>query len=109
MAEQTDAIRDVVVVGGGAAGLSAALTLARARRWVTVVDAGEPRNAPSDGVHGLLALDGVSPVELLARGRDEVLGYGGSSSRAKWSTFPARRTGSRSYSAMARSSRRGVS
>jgi thioredoxin reductase/SAM-dependent methyltransferase len=77
MAEQTGAIRDVVVVGGGAAGLSAALTLARARRRVTVVDAGEPRNAPADGVHGLLGLDGVSPVELLERGRDEVLGYGG--------------------------------
>jgi thioredoxin reductase len=53
------------------------LTLTRARRAVTVVDAGEPRNAPADGVHGLLALDGVSPVELLARGRDEVLAYGG--------------------------------
>jgi thioredoxin reductase len=77
MAEQTGAVRDVVVVGGGAAGLSAALTLARARRWVTVVDAGEPRNAPAVGVHGLLALEGVSPVELLARGRGEVLGYGG--------------------------------
>lgn len=77
MAEQTDAIRDTVIVGGGAAGLSAALTLARARRSVTVVDAGEPRNAPADGVHGLLGLEGVSPVELLARGRNEVLGYGG--------------------------------
>lgn len=72
-----DEVLDVVVVGGGAAGLSAALTLARARRRVTVVDAGQPRNAPADGVHGLLALDGLSPVELLARGREEVLGYGG--------------------------------
>jgi alkyl hydroperoxide reductase subunit AhpF len=69
-------MRDVVVVGGGAAGLSAALTLARARRRVTVVDAGAPRNAPADGVHGLLALDGLNPVELLARGRAEVTGYG---------------------------------
>jgi thioredoxin reductase len=77
LTEQADLVRDVVVVGGGAAGLSAALTLARARRAVTVVDAGEPRNAPADGVHGLLALDGVSPAELLARGRDEVLRYGG--------------------------------
>ena len=57
--------------------LSATLTLARASRAVTVVDAGEPMNAPADGVHGLLALDGVRPAELLARGRDEVLGYGG--------------------------------
>ncbi|HET7327473.1 MAG TPA: FAD-dependent oxidoreductase [Nocardioidaceae bacterium] len=77
MAQQTELLRDVVVVGGGAAGLSAALTLARARRSVTVVDAGEPRNAPAEGVHGLLALEGVSPVELLGRGREEVLGYGG--------------------------------
>lgn len=70
-------LRDTVVVGGGAAGLSGALTLARARRSVTVVDAGQPRNAPSAGVHGLLALDGVSPADLVARGRDEVTGYGG--------------------------------
>ncbi|MCG2623175.1 NAD(P)/FAD-dependent oxidoreductase [Arthrobacter sp. I2-34] len=77
MTEQEDLIRDVVVVGAGAAGLSAALTLTRARRSVTVVDAGQPRNAPADRVHGLLALEGVSPLELLARGREEVLGYGG--------------------------------
>lgn len=77
MAEQARAGRDVVVVGGGAAGLSAALTLARTRRRVTVLDAGAPRNAPADGVHGLLGLDGVSPAELLARGRDEVTRYGG--------------------------------
>ena len=51
---ESETVRDVVVVGGGAAGLSAALTLARARRRVTVVDAGEPRNAPADGVHALL-------------------------------------------------------
>ncbi|MDX2357303.1 NAD(P)/FAD-dependent oxidoreductase [Dietzia sp. PP-33] len=70
-------IRDTVVVGGGAAGLSAALTLARARRRVTVVDAGEPRNGPAEGVHGLLALDGVHPKEYVARGREEVRGYDG--------------------------------
>ena len=70
-------IRDTVVAGGGAAGLGAALTLARARRRVTVVDAGEPRNAPAAGVHGLLALDGVPPAELVARGRREVEGYDG--------------------------------
>jgi thioredoxin reductase len=72
-----DEPRDVVVVGGGAAGLSAGLMLARARRRVTVVDAGAPRNAPAAGVHALLGLDGVSPAELLARGRAEVTGYGG--------------------------------
>ncbi|NLU70602.1 NAD(P)/FAD-dependent oxidoreductase [Streptomyces sp. HNM0574] len=70
-------VYDVVVVGGGAAGLSAALTLTRARRSVAVIDAGAPRNAPAEGVHGLLALDGLPPAELLARGRAEVRGYGG--------------------------------
>ena len=45
---------DVVVVGGGAAGLSAAVALARSLRSVVVVDAGEPRNAPADGAHNLL-------------------------------------------------------
>ncbi|WP_426006109.1 NAD(P)/FAD-dependent oxidoreductase [Paenarthrobacter sp. NyZ202] len=68
---------DVVVVGGGAAGLSAAVTLARALRSVLVVDAGEPRNAPAEGVHGFLSRDGMSPRELLAAGRDEVRKYGG--------------------------------
>ncbi|HEY3504931.1 MAG TPA: NAD(P)/FAD-dependent oxidoreductase [Actinocatenispora sp.] len=68
---------DVVVVGGGAAGLNGALMLARSRRSVLVVDAGSPRNAPADGVHGLLARDGTPPAELLARGRAEVRGYGG--------------------------------
>nr|WP_218566609.1 NAD(P)/FAD-dependent oxidoreductase [Vallicoccus soli] len=68
---------DVVVVGGGAAGLSAGVVLARARRSVLVVDAGEPRNAPAEGVHGLLGQEGVGPAELLARGRAEVRSYGG--------------------------------
>ncbi|MCW3841945.1 NAD(P)/FAD-dependent oxidoreductase [Micromonospora yasonensis] len=76
----TDELRseyDVVVVGGGAAGLSGGLTLARARRSVVVLDTGAPRNAPASGVHGLLARDGTPPAELLARGRAEVRGYGG--------------------------------
>ncbi|ADP83492.1 bifunctional NAD(P)/FAD-dependent oxidoreductase/class I SAM-dependent methyltransferase [Pseudofrankia inefficax] len=68
---------DVVVVGGGAAGLSGALTLARARRSVLVVDAGAPRNAPADGVHNYLGREGVPPAELLAAGRAEVASYGG--------------------------------
>ncbi|TDD91497.1 NAD(P)/FAD-dependent oxidoreductase [Actinomadura rubrisoli] len=68
---------DVVVAGGGAAGLSAALTLGRARRSVLVVDAGEPRNGPADGVHNYLGQEGVPPGELLARGRREMAGYGG--------------------------------
>lgn len=68
---------DVVVIGGGAAGLSAALMLTRSRRSVAVVDAGQPRNAPAAGVHGLLGREGMPPAELLARGRAEVAGYGG--------------------------------
>ena len=68
---------DVVVVGGGGAGLSGALVLARARRSVLVVDAGRPRNAPADGVHNYLGREGVPPGELLADGRIEVAGYGG--------------------------------
>ena len=68
---------DVVVVGGGAAGLSAALVLARARRTVAVVDAGGPRNAPAAHMHGFLSRDGMPPHDLVAAGRAEVAGYGG--------------------------------
>jgi thioredoxin reductase len=68
---------DVAVVGGSAAGLSAALVLSRARRTVLVVDSGQPRNAPADHLHGYLTRDGLPPAELLALGRDEVKGYGG--------------------------------
>jgi thioredoxin reductase len=68
---------DVVIVGGGAAGLSAALVLSRARRTVLVLDAGQPRNAPAAHMHGFLSRDGMPPGELLAHGRTEVDGYGG--------------------------------
>ncbi|NMO89586.1 FAD-dependent oxidoreductase [Actinomycetospora sp. TBRC 11914] len=68
---------DVVVVGGGAGGLAAALTLARSRRRVLVVDAGEPRNAPAAGVHNYLGREGTPPAELTAIGRAEVEAYGG--------------------------------
>jgi thioredoxin reductase len=68
---------DVVVAGGGAAGLNAALVLGRARRRVAVVDAGAPRNAPATHMHGFLSRDGMPPADLLAAGRDEVAGYGG--------------------------------
>ncbi|MFF8602353.1 NAD(P)/FAD-dependent oxidoreductase [Streptomyces sp. NPDC015232] len=67
---------DVVVVGGGAAGLSAALVLGRARRRTLVIDAGAPRNAPAAHMQGYLGLDGTSPAELLAAGRREIAGYG---------------------------------
>ena len=67
---------DVVVVGGGAAGLSAALVLGRARRRVAVVDAGAPRNAPASEMHGFLSRDGLPPADLLVAGRAEAAGYG---------------------------------
>lgn len=67
---------DVVVVGGGAAGLSGAMTLGRSRRRVLVVDAGEPRNAPAGHAHNYLGREGVPPLDLLADGRAEVEAYG---------------------------------
>ena len=73
----TDNEYDVVVVGGGAAGLSGALALSRARRSVLVVDGGQPRNAPAAEMHNYLGREGTPPAELLAAGRAEVTGYGG--------------------------------
>lgn len=84
---------DVVVVGGGAAGLNGALMLARSRRSVTVIDAGAPRNAPAAGVHGLLGRDGTPPTELLERGRAEVRGYGGDVIAGEVSTVASRDDG----------------
>lgn len=77
MTDRLDDRYEVLVIGGGAAGLGGGLMLARARRSVAVIDAGAPRNAPADGVHGLLGRDGMPPAELLERGRAEVRGYGG--------------------------------
>jgi len=71
-----DQTYDVAIVGGGAAGLSAALVLGRARRRVAVIDAGSPRNAPAAHMQGFLSRDGMPPAELLAAGRAEVTGYG---------------------------------
>ncbi|MHA5050640.1 NAD(P)/FAD-dependent oxidoreductase [Streptomyces sp. SD15] len=65
-----------VVIGGGAAGLSAALVLGRARHSTLVVDAGEPRNAPAAHMQGYLSRDGMPPAEFLAEGRREIEGYG---------------------------------
>lgn len=73
---------DAVIVGASAAGLSAALVLGRSRRRVLVLDGGEPRNAPSAGVHGFLTRDGVRPGELLEIGREQLAPYGGVEYRA---------------------------
>lgn len=68
---------DVIILGGGAAGLSAGLVLARAQARVLVLDAGEPRNAAAAQMHGFLSRDGMNPAELLAVGRGEVASSGG--------------------------------
>ncbi|MEV7867665.1 NAD(P)/FAD-dependent oxidoreductase [Streptomyces sp. NPDC088124] len=67
---------EVVVIGGGAAGLSGALTLARARRSVLVIDSGHPRNAPAAHIHNYLGREGTNPARLLELGREEATGYG---------------------------------
>ncbi len=66
---------DCVIVGGGAAGLSAALVLGRARRRVLVVDAGDQSNRPAHAVGGLLTHEGVAPAELYERAREQLRGY----------------------------------
>jgi thioredoxin reductase len=67
---------DLVVVGGGPAGMSAAKIIARMRRRVLVVDAGAPRNGPADGVHNYLYAEGAAPADLRATARTEALAYG---------------------------------
>jgi len=84
---------DVVVVGGGAAGLSGALALGRARRTVLVVDAGDPRNAPAGHVHNYLGREGTPPAELLEIGRAEVAAYGVEVRRGRVTTAARRDAG----------------
>src|SRR5437763_3544951 len=67
---------DVIVVGGGPAGLSAALMLGRCRRRVLVCDLGQPRNRRSRAVHGYLTRDGSAPAEIVDLGRRELTQYG---------------------------------
>lgn len=66
---------DVVIIGGGPAGLAAALTLGRARRRVLVFDAGAPRNARADRIHNFLSRDGTPPSELRQIARDQIAQY----------------------------------
>ncbi len=66
---------DVVIVGGGPAGLSAALMLGRCRRSVLLCDTGRPRNAASQAMHGYLTRDGIPPLEFLTLAREELTRY----------------------------------
>jgi len=66
---------DAIIIGGGPAGLSAALVLGRCCRRVLLCDAGQPRNASSRGVHGFLTRDGTPPAEMLRIGREQLLCY----------------------------------
>lgn len=66
---------DAVIVGGGVAGLSAALVLGRARRTVVVIDAGSPRNAPADAAYGFITRDGAHPERLLSVAREDLEPY----------------------------------
>jgi thioredoxin reductase len=68
---------DVIVIGGGPAGLSGAVALSRALRSVLVIDAGEPRNAPADGIHNFLTRDDIAPADFRTAGQAEVRHYGG--------------------------------
>jgi len=72
-----NSLLDVIIVGGGAAGLSGALALARSRRKVVVIDDGHQRNLPADAVHNYLTRDGLPPAEIVRIGREEVCRYGG--------------------------------
>jgi len=66
---------DCIIVGGGAAGLSAALVLGRARKRTLLIDAGNQCNLPSSGIGGLLGHDGLAPKDLYAKGREELARY----------------------------------
>jgi thioredoxin reductase len=68
-------IWDAIIVGGGPAGLSAALFLGRCRRKVLLFDDGRPRNAPSRAAHGFFTRDGIEPAELLRIGRQQLAQY----------------------------------
>jgi thioredoxin reductase/SAM-dependent methyltransferase len=81
--DEHDDSYDVVVIGGGAAGLAAAVALLRSRRSVLLIDAGDPRNAPAGHVHNFLTRDGTSPGDLYAAGRAEVAAYGGQVARGR--------------------------
>ena len=69
-------VYDVIIIGGGPAGLSAALMLGRSCRRVVVIDAGKPRNATAREIHGFLGRDATNPHDLVHDGRRELASYG---------------------------------
>jgi thioredoxin reductase len=75
MNDERDAIVDVLIVGGGPAGMNAALVLGRGRRRVVVCDDGKPRNAAATEMHGFITRDGYSPRALKSSARDDLAAY----------------------------------
>ncbi|RWZ79786.1 NAD(P)/FAD-dependent oxidoreductase [Glutamicibacter sp. HZAU] len=67
---------ETIVIGGGSAGLAAAIALGRSRRTVLVIDEGQPRNEAAQHAHNVLGNEGINPLELLSRGRQEAISYG---------------------------------
>lgn len=82
----SDTAYDVAVIGGGPAGLSCALWLSRYLHKVVVIDAGDPRNWETRGIHGYLGLEGICPPELRKRGREECERFGACFVKATVST-----------------------
>src|SRR5687767_11151139 len=72
---ETEHMFDVIIVGAGPAGLSAALILGRCNRRVLLCDSGRPRNAASRALHGFLSRDGLDPAALLQIGREQLRPY----------------------------------
>jgi thioredoxin reductase len=76
LAKKMKTMYDVIIIGGGPAGLNAAMLLGRSRRKVIVFDSGEPRNRWSDNLNGFLTNDGIDPGEFIKKGRAEMVKYG---------------------------------
>ncbi|WP_299990175.1 NAD(P)/FAD-dependent oxidoreductase [uncultured Pontibacter sp.] len=67
---------DVIIIGGGPAGLNAAMILGRSRRKVLLFDSGKPRNRWATSMNGFLSSDGVNPRDFIKKGREELVKYG---------------------------------
>src|SRR3954464_186564 len=85
MKDETAEAFEVLIIGGGPAGLSAALILGRCCRRVCLIDAGQPRNIRSRALHGFLSRDGMPPAEFLELARGDVRKY----PNVKWRNMEA--------------------